>query len=266
MTELGCPACGAELAKRVVAGESLLACSLCEGLLVARAVVARLRERRLQMDLELPGAGPDHPPAATPATGAERTGSTPCPSCRRTMHRYAYGGGNTRVEICDACDHLFFDRGELRAVLEEARRGITMSEEAKGLLHVHRVVATQGRLWNAELGLSLVGLAAAYFFLRVALGRGMTAVALTGGAAVAVTGYLVYRRRLVREQEDAGGRLGRLMDAEAWRLDQAKRASAAVAAKAVAKAAPAKARSCPFCAAPLSAGSTHCSACDSDFG
>ena len=137
-----------------------------------------------------------------------------------------------------------------------------MTDDAKGLLHAHRVVATQERLWNAELGLSLVGLVAVYFFLQLALDLGMTAVALTAGAAVAVTGYLVYRRRLDRERKDAGGRLDRLMDAEVWRLDQAARASVAV----VAKAAPAKARSCPFCAAPLAGGSTHCSSCDSDFG
>jgi len=49
---------------------------------------------------------------------------------------------------------------------------------------------------------------------------------LTAGAAVAIAGYLVVRRKLVREQKVASGRLGRLMDAEAWRLDRAERACA----------------------------------------
>jgi Zn-finger nucleic acid-binding protein len=260
-----CPSCAATLVPRAFAAETLLACSECRGVVARREAVARLRAQRPEDHGWLAEARP----APSPPPSTVRT----CPTCRGKMTGFAYGGGNNRVEACEKCEQLFFDRGELGAVLGEARRGIEMSEDARSALHVHRVTTTHERISSAELGLSLLGLGAVYVVFRATARLGLSAAGITVVAAITVIAALWYRRRLLRERAEGTQRLGRLMDAEMWRHEEAERQGtlapetpAPAPSPARASSVGARGRTCPFCSASLPAGSTHCSVCDSDFG
>jgi Zn-finger nucleic acid-binding protein len=129
-----CPRCGAAI-ERVAAAASTLVCPGCRGALVATAVggvsldqchacggvwigqhnfeqVAADRAERGEVLGALPGEGPKVPVAL----GVVRY--RPCPQCGKLMNRTNYG----RISgvVLDVCkDHgLWFDRDELRQVLE----------------------------------------------------------------------------------------------------------------------------------------------------
>jgi len=255
--QVNCPACSGAFEERAIGGHALMACGGCRGLWIARGAVAALRELDASQHqwLQVPGA--------YEAPSAAAAGVRKCPRCRATMHAYAFGGGNTRVEACDPCEHVFLDRGELAQIAREARDGIEMSEEARQQLHVARVTATSARISSAELGLSLVGVIGAYVFARIVLELGPSALVVTAAAALAVGIALWLRRSWTRDKAEASARMRRLMDAEYHRLDTSARQEASPPAKMNRAAGT---RPCPFCGHGLPPGTTHCDKCDSDFG
>lgn len=196
--------------------------------------------------------------AVTPAAAVELRA---CPACGARLQSYAFGGGNTRVDACDACEHVFLDRGELAAIVREARDGIAMSEDARQQLHVQRVVTTWQRFSNAELAFALVAVAAVSVVahLTLELERDLSAIGTIAVAAVGLFLFWRHQRNALREKNEASERLARLMDAEHHRLDGRSRRSSS-------KPSWSRAETCPFCKAPRSASSTHCATCDSDFG
>lgn len=115
-----CPECKTALIKTSVGGVDLSQCHRCGGVWLDRNLFERIaadREERGAVLGALPG---------DQAKGAIAPGSVhyrPCPSCSRMMNRTNYG----RISgvILDTCkDHgLWFDKDELRRVLEFIQKG-----------------------------------------------------------------------------------------------------------------------------------------------
>jgi hypothetical protein len=128
------------------------------------------------------------------------------------MLSYMFGGGHTRAESCDACALVFFERGELAAVLEEARSGIKLDETTRTRLHGHQVLWTWDRFARADTAVivaALIGLAGFVQMTR----RGRTDIFLA--AAISLLLYAVYRWRAERARTAAAEQLNRLVASEA---------------------------------------------------
>lgn len=272
-----CLDCGAPPVERRVEGERVLECTACGSLRVDRDALNRLRGASPDAHPLLAGS-PDDPPANAPSKATVRR----CPVCRGTLVTHPFGGGNVRVESCEACEVVFLRKGRLAAIVKETRDGIQMSADARAVLHQHRMMAAGSHFSRAEFGLSTAGLVALVLFLRIVVRTGFSMTAAIAGGAIAI-GVLVVRQvhyRAVRAQ--AAEKMDRLAAEELARLDEkappdahapevralaegdsgARRASAA---KSVVSR-DTRSRACPMCRAPLPGGSTHCKACDSDFG
>jgi Zn-finger nucleic acid-binding protein len=106
-------------------------CPRCSGLFLKREAfeaVTKDADTRAKVRLaEPPAAAAATPAPATPAKGASgvlpAVRYRPCPACAKLMNRSNYGGGSGIV--LDACrDHgLWFDRGELAAIVEFLEKG-----------------------------------------------------------------------------------------------------------------------------------------------
>jgi Zn-finger nucleic acid-binding protein len=117
---LKCPECRQPLVKATVGGVDLSQCHRCGGLWLTRELfegVAADREERGAVLGALPGDQAKGPIAL------EAVHYRPCPQCARMMNRTNYG----RISgvILDTCkDHgLWFDKDELRRVLEFIQKG-----------------------------------------------------------------------------------------------------------------------------------------------
>lgn len=180
-----------------------------------------------------------------------------CPRCAKPMLSYAFGGGNTRAEGCETCGLAFFDGGELARALEEMRSGIAMSEETRTALHAHRAMSTWDRVGRAEVAMiAALGLGLVTFVVLTR--RGRTSLLVAGVIAFAV--YVFYRWKAERSKIAASKQLDQLIANEAALVARSARRSAPPAPTSK------PTRPCPFCAAKLPVGTTHCNACDSDFG
>ena len=183
------------------------------------------------------------------------------------MLSHAFGGGNARAQSCEGCDRSFFEAGELGRVLEEMRSGIKMSEETRTLLHGHRVLSAWDRVGRAEVAMiAAIGVGLVTFIVLTR--RGGTSLPIAGAIALGL--YIFHRWRAERLRVAATQQLDELVRDEAAR-DEAKAQAAAPSGPwappgAARKVQSKPTRACPFCAAPLAAGTTHCDACDSDFG
>ncbi len=112
-----CPRCSAAVTQKTYAGVDLAECSRCQGLFASPAVVASLAEStelRGALHAAIPSLSPQRDPGAK---------YLHCPSCDKLMNRKVFG----RVSgiIVDVCrDHgVWFDGGELGAVLDFIDRG-----------------------------------------------------------------------------------------------------------------------------------------------
>lgn len=250
-----CPGCRAELSLDTVGGAELRACSACSAVVLQRAHVKLLRG----VDRSLHPALTDRPTGEGNATSRGRA----CPTCGKTMLSHAFAGGNTRSESCDACEWVFFERGELAAVLDEARVGIAMDEKTRARLHAHSAMSTWERVNASQLagvGAVVMGLV---IFVQLTR-RGHVAVPIAAAIALAVFAY--FRRRAEKGEAAATHELRQVMQKEEHRLAHAARdPSTAPGTRSASRARP-SATPCPFCGAQLPAGTTHCTACDSDFG
>lgn len=120
-----CPDCRLELAAHAFGAVGYAECPRCAGLFLRREAfeaVTKDADTRAKVRLAAP------PPAA-PAPGKASSGVFPavryrhCPSCRNLMNRSNFGGGSGIV--LDSCrDHgIWFDKGELTAIVEFLERG-----------------------------------------------------------------------------------------------------------------------------------------------
>lgn len=129
VTEHACPACGevAQLVSRSLGGEqiSVLECGRCAGLWLGNAVFKHLEEKQLRLASaddsgRLEGA---RPAVADTSTSGDAMRYRPCPVCRRLMHRRNYGRKSGVVVDTCLLHGLWFDQGELSAILSWVRSG-----------------------------------------------------------------------------------------------------------------------------------------------
>lgn len=117
---LACPQCRQPLVKSTVGQAALDQCHACGGVWLGEAAfdkVAGDREERGSVLGALPGATP------SAALEGQAVRYRPCPACARLMNRTNYA--RTSGVILDTCkDHgVWFDRDELRRVLEFIEAG-----------------------------------------------------------------------------------------------------------------------------------------------
>jgi hypothetical protein len=197
------------------------------------------------------------------------------------MLSFAFGGGRTHAESCHKCEGIFFDRGELGRVLEEQRSGIALNEDNRQVLHRHKLMLAWDRLDRAHAAIVLAVIAGPYTFVKL-VGRHGWGLASAAGFAYLLFLVLWIRARRLRTRAERHTK--DLIDGEQRRIEAKTRgeapagpwapvpktgesASGGTPASGPSRSSGAKrGRPCPFCAAPLPAGTTHCDACDSDFG
>lgn len=120
-----CPDCRLDLAAHAFGAVGYAECPRCAGLFLRREAfeaVTKDADTRAKVRLAAP-------PPALPGPGKASSGTLPavryrpCPSCRKLMNRTNYGGGSGIV--LDACrDHgLWFDKGELAAIVDFLEKG-----------------------------------------------------------------------------------------------------------------------------------------------
>ncbi|MDR3672572.1 MAG: zf-TFIIB domain-containing protein [Holophaga sp.] len=119
-TALACPGCRAPLQATAVGGVSLDQCHACGGVWVGQHNFEQIAGDRAERG-EVLGALPGQSPKVAVQLGAVRY--RPCPQCGKLMNRTNYG--HISGVVLDVCkDHgLWFDRDELRQVLEFVEAG-----------------------------------------------------------------------------------------------------------------------------------------------
>ncbi len=116
-----CPVCFDRLSLGSIAGYEVSYCEQCRGLLTTNADFPHIvRQRRA----ECPSAD-----AVAPLNPEELTRQIDCPACGRRMETHPYhGGGNAVIDTCAGCHLIWFDAGELAAIVEAPQRGARMAE------------------------------------------------------------------------------------------------------------------------------------------
>jgi Zn-finger nucleic acid-binding protein len=111
--DLACPLCRAPLALATIDDTHRVhMCRQCRGLLLPRRAFAALVQWRRSW-----ASGAPVPPAPLERTELQR--EVHCPACRATMatHPY-YGPGSIVIDMCDRCDAIWLDAGELNSVVD----------------------------------------------------------------------------------------------------------------------------------------------------
>jgi Zn-finger nucleic acid-binding protein len=106
-----CPVCRVRLTHAAAAGQRLLFCESCRGMLIPVTsflnVVTELRSRR---------QGPSGIPRAANLEDLRR--ALDCPHCRKRMDTHPYAGpGNIIIDNCPACGVNWLDHSELRRIV-----------------------------------------------------------------------------------------------------------------------------------------------------
>jgi Zn-finger nucleic acid-binding protein len=115
--ELGCPDCGGALRRLELRGQLVDECARCSAHFVEHAALAQLLERRVP-SCEIV---PKPKPLALPVEQQVRY--RPCAVCRQLMNRKNFGGrSGVVVDVC-SLHGLWFEHGELEAVIAFVERG-----------------------------------------------------------------------------------------------------------------------------------------------
>lgn len=124
-----CPRCRAPLNGVVIGNASLRECALCEGLwadAVSLQQICADREKQAAV-LGMPAPVPD------PVGRLETVRYVPCPVCQKLMNRVNFAGcSNVVLDVCRQ-HGTWFDRDELRRVVEFIRAGGLDQARAKEL-------------------------------------------------------------------------------------------------------------------------------------
>jgi Zn-finger nucleic acid-binding protein len=141
-----CPRCGVAIETVDLGGTTLSECPKCAGLWVDAACLERICAERERQAAVL---GMSQPTGA-PASGGieERVRYLPCPVCKKLMNRVNFAGySNVIVDVCK--NHgTWFDRDELRRVIEFIRSG---GLEAARRHAVEELETRQQRLKTAQM-------------------------------------------------------------------------------------------------------------------
>ena len=116
-SELSCPACRAPLAAFHESGGTLFDCASCGGHFVEHSLLRALIEQRAEL-AQSSTVGPTRARARI-----EKVTYRPCARCGTMMHRKNFGGASgVIVDVCTV-HGIWFDAGELPAVLNFVERG-----------------------------------------------------------------------------------------------------------------------------------------------
>jgi len=122
-----CPRCGVNLDAVVIGNTNLLECPRCEGIWADTASLQQICTDREKQAAVLGVAAP------LPATesGIEKVRYLPCPACKKLMNRVNFA--NCSSVIVDVCRQhgTWFDRDELRRIVEFIRAGGLESARAR---------------------------------------------------------------------------------------------------------------------------------------
>lgn len=115
-TSLTCPRCQGTLAPGALGSSSVMvsSCAECQGLWLDEATLARIRAAPQEFARLL--APSDPPPEAW-----DRIRYLPCPTCAELMNRRNFGGRSGIIVDCCQAHGTWFDRDELRRVVEHIR-------------------------------------------------------------------------------------------------------------------------------------------------
>ncbi len=110
-TPYDCPVCSTTLADGSLAGQRLLHCVQCGGLLIAMhdlvPLAAALRSERGSFAV-----------SPRPIDLSALSRELRCPHCKTPMDAHPYGGpGNLVIDSCEACELNWLDRGELARIV-----------------------------------------------------------------------------------------------------------------------------------------------------
>lgn len=170
-TDKSCPVCGesSPLRSRRLGGEqlSVLECGTCAGLWLGSQVFRLLEQRAQVRETEEPP--PSDPTRNVPVTHRDAPLYRPCVECGKLMNRRNYGRkSGVILDVCSS-DGIWFDPGELDAVLRWVEEGglaqarIRTEEERRGAERIRSlsvpaldqqptVAGAGGRGWTGFVG------------------------------------------------------------------------------------------------------------------
>ena len=108
-----CPKCSAVLERRSVVGIEIDRCVECGGLWLDKGELAHLRLSEDMLSLEELQGGASTVRSVPPSSKRVRL---PCPVCEGRLGAVQVDE-QTAVDVCDRCNGLWLDRGELQATL-----------------------------------------------------------------------------------------------------------------------------------------------------
>jgi Zn-finger nucleic acid-binding protein len=133
--KLECPACKVALEQQTISGKVFWKCPSCNGLALTLPLVRKELQPEVFKDLwrQL-------------TTGKARRGR-PCPRCQQPLKEVATGGaeGTVVVDVCRACQMLWFDEAEL-ASLPRSPGGQIQKEELPEELRLAMATQKVGQL------------------------------------------------------------------------------------------------------------------------
>jgi Zn-finger nucleic acid-binding protein len=123
--ERDCPVCFERLSLGSIAGYEVSYCEGCRGVLTTNADFPHIvRQRRAE-------SAPVE--VQSPLDREELNRQIDCPACGRRMETHPYhGGGNAVIDTCASCGLIWFDAGELAAIVEAPQRATRLAEARLG--------------------------------------------------------------------------------------------------------------------------------------
>jgi Zn-finger nucleic acid-binding protein len=116
---LSCPVCAIPLIHAAIAGERILYCQRCHGLLISMGVfMAIVQDLRSRHQTAADGA--------RPPDWKDLNRRIKCPKCSQTMDTHPYGGGgNVIIDDCENCSLNWLDYSELDRIVRAPDRQYT---------------------------------------------------------------------------------------------------------------------------------------------
>ena len=125
-----CPRCRVEMESVAVGSASLRECALCNGLWVDVESFEQIINEREQQSAVL-GAPSILPPHAASAGSPDKVRYVPCPECGQLMNRVNFARcSGVVVDVCKG-HGTWFDRDELRKIIEFVRGGGLIASRAR---------------------------------------------------------------------------------------------------------------------------------------
>jgi Zn-finger nucleic acid-binding protein len=116
-----CPVCFERLSLASIAGYEVSYCEQCRGVLTTNGDFPHIvRERRVEARRD---------EASAPLDPRELQRQIDCPACGQRMETHPYhGGGNAVIDTCMGCHLIWFDAGELGAIVQAPERRARAAE------------------------------------------------------------------------------------------------------------------------------------------